>query len=42
MTAELGPGAPRRSSHKPRFSICLARAEAYIGEIDDSIEDTHL
>ena len=37
-----GPSASRYSSHKPRFSPCLAKAKAYTRVVDDSIDDTHL
>ena len=40
--AELGPGTPRHCSHRTRFSLGLSRAEAYTGEVVDSIDDTHL
>lgn len=37
-----GPGTPRHCNRKPRFLPCLVKAEAYIREIKDSIDDTHL
>ena len=40
--ARQGLGALRRRSCKLIFSHYLVKAEAYIGEIDDSIDDTHL
>ena len=40
--ARQGPGTLRRHSRRPRFSPCLVGAEAYTGEIDDSIDDTYL
>ena len=40
--ARSSPGALRLCSRRPRFSPSLAGAEACIGEIDDSIDDTHL
>ena len=40
--AKWGPGTPRYRNRRLRFLPCLARAKAYTGEIDDSINDTHL
>lgn len=40
--AGLGPSAPRPNNHRSRFPPRQARSEAYAGEIDDSIEDSHL
>ena len=40
--AGQGPSAPRRRSSRMRFPPCQAGLEAYTGEIDDNIEDTHL
>lgn len=38
----LGLGTQGCHSHRPRFQPSLSKVEAYIGEIDDSIADTHL
>ena len=40
--ASPSPGTPGHRSHRPRFSPCLSEAEPYTGEINDSINDTHL
>ena len=40
--AGLGPSVPRCNNRRSRFPPRQARSEAYAGEIDDSIEDTHL
>ena len=40
--AKRGLGAPRHRCHRPRFLPCLAKAEAYTGESNDSIDDTHI
>lgn len=37
-----GPGAPGHKSCRRRFPPHQASSESYIGEIDDSIEDTYL
>lgn len=39
-TARQGLGDPRRKSLRPRFPPCQVEFKAYVGEIDDSIEDT--
>ena len=36
------PSAPRRNSQRLMFPPCQAELKAYIGEIDESIEDTHI
>lgn len=38
----LGLGTRRCNNHRPRFLLRLARAESYIGKVDDRIKDTHL
>lgn len=38
----LGPGTPRCRSCRPRFPPRLVGVEAYIREIDDNIDNTHL
>ena len=40
--AEPSLDALKRHSHRLRFLPSLAGAAAYIGEIDDRIDDTHL
>ena len=37
-----GLSALRCRSCRSRFSTCQARAEAYTGKVDDSINDTYL
>ena len=40
--AEPSVGTPRCRNPRPRFLPCLSGAKAYTGEVDDSIDDTHL